>query len=139
MVCAPAAERQACQAAATEQAPEQELVAPEQPMPSEPLSARERRQNRTGEALQKLEAEAALQHKATPKTSQPAFPGRQDSFNQLGVANKLIQNANPQEAVSNPRQRTVFSRGYAASLLDPDPSCCGWRFQLRPSEPCCLG
>ena len=81
LVCAPAAERQPSQAAAKEQVPEQAVVAAEQPGPSEPLSARERRQKRQGESLQKLEAEAAMQQKqGTPKTPQPALPRRQDSF-----------------------------------------------------------
>ena len=88
LVCAPAAERQPSQAAATQQAAEepvllaeQVVLLAEQVVPSEPLSSRERRQKRQGESLQKLEAEAALQQKDTPKTPQPAFPPRrQDSF-----------------------------------------------------------
>ena len=120
LVFAPAAKKQPSQAAATEQAPEQALVAPELPVPSEPLSARERRQKRQGESLQKLEAEAALQQKGGPTTPQPALPKRQDSFNNLpsrrdsqkslGSQTSSVQTPAPRKRFPTPGSEENFHR-----------------------------
>ena len=115
LVCAPAAERPASQAVAKEQAPEQAVVPADEPVPSQTLSASERREQRQGESLQKLEAEAASQKKATPKTPQPAFPRRQDSQDSFHVPSR--QDPTPKRLFPSPNSgESLHQAGHLADL-----------------------
>ena len=128
LVCAPAAERQPCQAAVTQQAPEEAVLVAEQAVPSEPESWRERRQKRQGESLHFAEARnrgslAAEKHSQDSAASLPTMARQLPPALETGqpeelqFANNLGQDANPQEAVSSPRQRGKLHPRQTAARL----------------------